>query len=66
MATIKTCDLCVEPAMAEISTKATWEGKVVATEVKIEVCESHLAEYKQALRVFRGHEKQEDVTPKDN
>lgn len=61
MATNKVCDLCSNPAIAEVSTKATWEGKVVATEVKVEVCEEHLIEYKQALRVFRGHEKQEDV-----
>ncbi len=64
MATIKTCDLCGEPAVAEISTKATWEGKVVATEVHIEVCEACLSKYKKDLRVFRGHEK--DVTSKDN
>lgn len=62
MAISKTCDIkdCGKPAISEISSKST-----TTTEVKVDVCEIHLLEYKKALRVFLGHE-EEDVIKSDS
>lgn len=49
MATKQQCDLCDNEAVDTIEMKSK-----NTTPIKIDVCESHLAEYKKTMREFTG------------
>ncbi len=62
MASKVTCDLCDNEAVDTIEMKSK-----NTTPIKIDVCESHLAEYKKIMREYTGQElkepKKEDAEP---
>lgn len=47
MATSNTCDLCGLPAVDEIEA-----GSKTTTQIKLDVCQEHLAEFKRLMREF--------------
>lgn len=51
MATTQTCDLCGEAAIDTVEVKSN-----LTTPVKLDVCEKHLAQWKQMVRFFTGQE----------
>lgn len=51
MATTNTCDLCGEVAVDEVEVKSK-----TTTPIKLDVCQTHLEEYKRIMRVFMRRE----------
>jgi hypothetical protein len=58
MATVNNCDLCGTPAIDTIEVKSK-----NTTPIKVDVCESHLAEYKKTMREFTGQDLKEKPDP---
>lgn len=52
MSTQKVCDLCGEPAVDTVKAAGG-----TLTEIVLDVCEKHLAEFKALLRKFGGQER---------
>lgn len=57
MATQKNCDVCKQDGVDEPAVDTVKMGGGTLTELVLDVCEKHLAEYKAWRRKFSGQER---------